>query len=65
MSGEPTITINGTTLSLGQSMAVRVAVTVYLMEMSAPGALGDDHHGEAMARAYHERLLEVLRLMAA
>lgn len=60
---EPTITVNGVTLSVGQAMSVRVAIGSYLMEMSDPDALGKDDHGRAMARAYHDRLTEVCRLM--
>lgn len=31
--------------------------------MAEPDALGDDKHGKTMAKGYHERLSEVLRLM--
>ncbi len=61
---EPTITINGTLLTGGQAMAVRVAIGAYLVEMQGDDPLGDDPHGRAMAKAYQDRLGEVLRLMA-
>lgn len=60
---EPVITVNGFTLSVGQAMSVRVAITSYMSEMGQPGALGDDEHGRAMAQAYQERLSEVCRLI--
>lgn len=60
---EPDITINGTPLSFGQAMALRVAASAYLMEMSNPDALGDDEQGRAIAKGYNERLGEVIKLM--
>jgi hypothetical protein len=60
---EPAITVNGQPLTEGQAMAVRVAISVYCMEMDEKGALGDDEHGIAMAAAYKDRLTEVLRMM--
>jgi hypothetical protein len=60
---EADIIINGVRLSPAQSMAVRVAITAYHSDMCNPDALGDDEHGRAMTRAYHDRLLEVLRII--
>lgn len=60
---EPHITINGQSLSEGQAMAVRVAISDFISDMAQPEALGGDEHGIAMAKAYQERLSEVLRLM--
>jgi hypothetical protein len=60
---EPAITINGTSLSQGQAMTLRVACNAYLTELDDPTALGDDEHGRHMRNAYRERLKEVLLLM--
>lgn len=60
---EAIITINGHTLTHGQSMTLRVAVTSYLSEMSTTGALGDDSPGGRIREGYQQRLLEILRLL--
>lgn len=65
MSDEPDITINGTPLSQGQAMTVRVACGDFYMGLNSPVALGDDEHGHRMRKAYRERLKEVLQLMTA
>jgi hypothetical protein len=63
MPSEPNIVINGTTLSEPQSMAARVAVESYIMQMAKPGALGDDAAGEAVRKGYYSRSAEVAILM--
>jgi hypothetical protein len=60
---EPTISINGHTLTEGQAMAVRVAVGSFLLLNSEPDSLGDDEHGRRMTQAYAARLMEVQKLM--
>lgn len=60
---EPQITINGHQLSFGQSMALRVAATNMLSEMSNHGALGNDDDGAQIVAAYHARLTEIINLM--
>ena len=61
---EPDIVVNGSVLSPGQALAVRVACTIYHQEMSRnPNALGKDKHGRHMREAYRVRLGEVLQLM--
>lgn len=58
---EPAIQIGGTPLTTAQAMAVRVAITLYHMEMGTEQAkkdLGD------IANGYRARLGEVLALMA-
>lgn len=60
---EPAITINGVSLSVGQSMAVRVAVSAFHADMCGDTPLGDDGHGRAMQRHYRERLDEVIEIM--
>ncbi len=56
---EPVIVINGQTLSVGEAMSVRVAVGAYQMEMTRPGALGEDAHGKAMVESYRRNLNSV------
>jgi hypothetical protein len=60
---EPVITVNGQPLTIGQAMAVRVAVTDFHGQMQDPDALGTDEHGWRMVEAYKTRLDEVLKLM--
>ncbi|MCZ7861327.1 hypothetical protein O9X98_07955 [Agrobacterium salinitolerans] len=60
---EADIVINGVKLTPGQSMALRVACTSYMSEMSEPGKLGDDAHGEAMRKGYHEHMEAILGLI--
>ncbi len=61
---EPQIEINGSKLSEGQAMAVRVACTSFLQDMSEGDApLGPDELGRRMAVLYRDRLREVLRLI--
>ncbi len=62
---EARIGINGTTLTVGQSMAVRMACTTFLMDMAEPNSLGDDEHGKRMAEGYRARLSEVISLLHA
>lgn len=50
---EPTITINGHTLTSAQAMAVRIAISSFHTEMGDPDALGDDKHGKQMAITAH------------
>lgn len=52
--------VNGTLLSEGQAMAVRVAVTMFHMEVSDPEKAADLG---PIASAYRERLEEVLRII--
>ena len=59
---EPRITINGTELTAGQSMTVRVAISSFIINMQSDG-LGDDEHGKIMTAAYLERAREVEGLL--
>ena len=60
---EPDVTINGHALSFGQAMALRVAVSSFLMSLSEPDALGDDEAGRGIAAGYRQRLIEIAKLM--
>lgn len=60
---EAEITIDGVRLSVSQSMTVRVALSGFSSDMSKPDALGNDEHGLAMAKLYHDRAHEVLAII--
>lgn len=62
---EAFVTINGVGLTIGQTMALRVAAAAFHTEMGAPDALGEDEHGREMAAGYRARLTEVLVLLHA
>lgn len=59
---EPTIVINGVTLTEGQAMAVRVAVCSFRTDMLENG-LGDDEPGFAIANGYIANSDAVINLM--
>lgn len=59
---EAIVTINGVQLTVGQSMALRVAIGSFAESMLDKG-LGDDTHGKAMAQAYIARASEIEQLM--
>ena len=59
---EAEITINGITLTLAQSMTVRVAVSSFLMSLQESG-LGDDEHGKTMTASYLATGGQVLQLI--
>jgi len=59
---EPTITVNGTELSEGQAMTVRVALETFAFMLSHEG-LGEDETGIAICRAYLARIEEVRAMM--
>lgn len=64
MNSEPNITINGTTLSVGQAMAVRVACTAFAETIrNEPDSLGDDKHGRLIMAAYRKRFTEIIPLL--
>lgn len=60
---EPSISINGTTLTAAQAMTVRVATSCYMVEMTEVGCLGDDQNGESIRKGYLDRGREVMKLM--
>ena len=61
---EPVIIIDGIRLTTAEAMTVRVAVGDYQRQMSEPGALGEDDHGEAMRKAYLNHTQRLSGLMA-
>ena len=60
---EARITINGRELSEAQSLAVRVACLNFQSAMMEPYALGGDEAGKDMARAYRDRMSEVITII--
>lgn len=61
---EPTITINGHTLTEEQAMTARVAIVHLLLEMKQPGVLGTDERGYTMRAEYIQRAQEIHFMMA-
>lgn len=59
---EPSIMINGSRLSEGQAMTIRVALNSFARSLQDDG-LGDDKHGREMAAAYAKRLNELFRII--
>lgn len=62
MRDEPTITVNGSLLTVGQAMTVRVALGAFALDLRTDG-LGDDQHGTDITRAYLVRIKEVMQKM--
>ena len=60
---EPQITINGTALSEGQAMTVRVAIASFVLSLTDSDTLGTDEHGRGMRSGYLDRLHEIVALM--
>ncbi|MCP3471356.1 hypothetical protein NLM33_13545 [Bradyrhizobium sp. CCGUVB1N3] len=58
---EATITIDGHTLTEGQSMSVRVAITAFLMELKNDKQFADSLG--LIAVAYQARLTEVMHII--
>lgn len=56
---EAEIIINGHVLTLGEAMAVRVAVESFVMELRGEG-LGEDETGKELTRLYLQSLDRVL-----
>jgi hypothetical protein len=59
---EPHIEINSVTLTVGQAMTLRVALSSFVMTLTHEG-LGDDEHGKAMTAAYLQRAKEIESIM--
>lgn len=54
---EPTIVINGRTLSVGETMSLRVAVSSKISQfVEDPDALGTDDHARTMVKGYLKNL---------
>lgn len=59
---EPTITVNGYQLSLGQAMTVRVALETFALTLSHEG-LGSDQTGKGICAGYLARINEIRSMM--
>ena len=59
---EPDIEVNGSLLSSGQAMVVRVALETFYRDLSENG-LGDDEHGKKLLEAYVNCIKEIRELM--
>ena len=58
---EADIVVEGVRLSFGQSMALRVAASDFLMQMDDPETA--EALGQQLAQGYRDRLGEILKLM--
>lgn len=64
MMNEPTIIINGHTLTPGQAMTVRVAIESFAMSLrETANPLGNDLHGKRMTDGYQKSIDEIRRAM--
>ncbi len=61
---EADITINGEHLSFGESMTLRVAISMFLGFIDGEG-LGQDASGKALDEAYKMNIRSILRKMMA
>lgn len=59
---EPEITINGTELSEGQAMTIRVALETFALTLTDEG-LGTDGIGEALCKGYLARVDDIRRMI--
>lgn len=55
---EATVIINGTRLTGGQSMTIRVALESFDSNLAHEG-LGDDAHGQTMVRLYRKAVRDI------
>lgn len=63
MKSEPKIIINGTRLTPGEAMTLRVALGSFIDSKSDDDALGNDGHGRFMTKAYRKNGTKVMNLM--
>jgi hypothetical protein len=56
---EADIVINGVKLNTAQSMTLRVAISMFIMDMKQPNALGGDETGEGIRQGYLRNAGEV------
>ena len=59
---EPSITVNGTPLTVVQAMTIRVALQTFAAHLHHEG-LGDDGHGKMMTAAYLAAVREINALI--
>lgn len=61
---EAEIKVNGSPLSVAESMTLRVAVSSFLMSLQSDG-LGDDETGKAMCEGYKRACASIFAKMTA
>lgn len=61
---EARITVNGQPLTTAQSMTIRVALSLFLMDMNNESALGGDATGEDIRQGYLAAGREIMKLIA-
>lgn len=61
---EPTITVNGVTLTTAQAMTVRVALGNFAIFLNSEG-LGDDENGRTLCAGYLAAIYTVTAIMRA
>lgn len=59
---EANIVVDGTPLSIGEAMTVRVALATFASELSDTG-LGDDERGKAMTSSYITNVRNIMSYM--
>jgi hypothetical protein len=59
---EATITVNGTQLTFGQSMTVRVALESFALSLAIDG-LGDDEGGKHLVEGYTRQIQSIRTMM--
>lgn len=59
---EPKVEVNGHLLTTAQAMTLRVALESFAMGLTEEG-LGDDKHGNEIARLYLQRIREIRKFM--
>ena len=59
---ETSVTINGSPLTVGQSMTLRVALETFAFSLKGEGC-GDDEHGRAMTAAYMAAIQDIRKLI--
>lgn len=59
---EASVTINGSPLTVGQSMTLRVALETFAFSLKGEGC-GDDEHGLAMTAAYMAAIQDIRKLI--
>ena len=59
-NAEPTVIVNGQRLSEGETMTLRVALNMLIIDMGKPDALGVDRLGKTMATQYERLAYSIL-----
>lgn len=60
---EPTVVINGHTLTQAQAMTVRVALGIFAMSLMDENTMGKDHTARTMTEGYSRCIGEIHKIM--